>query len=390
MTEETETGIQEPLQKKTNGKKPENPDYGPKASENEKKRWNVKNKSEKSGTGAQILPDRFELTRKEIKMIDNGKLDRASVRFQANFCLDKMTYLFNSRHEAKGMAREATKTAGEKSTWQNISRRIPISSTKTRHNIQSGVEKCLSYCRNPENFDLTDPEKLKPVKNMFEIQKGHIEQFMFHETRVMKHKKGYLDMLSSSLSKFSAGLERLDGQNRKEWDATMKECKKDAEPDKVENRAYERPWDIVKAMKEPYQFYAKMQLMNGMRIAEMRTFKSVKAMQNGQILGAKGGNPRNIWDEITQEAFKMTAFAAYVAYQFVDWDPKKYEREMKRACESTGQKWRGTHGMRASFAKNLKYKLEKDGMSSEEALLQVAKALGHQRPGITHVYLRDG
>jgi integrase len=65
-------------------------------------------------------------------------------------------------------------------------------------------------------------------------------------------------------------------------------------------------------------------------------------------------------------------------------------RGLRLSAKATNQKYEGVHGIRHTVAKELYRDLILDGASHYEALQGVSRFLGHERPGITLVYLRTG
>lgn len=72
-----------------------------------------------------------------------------------------------------------------------------------------------------------------------------------------------------------------------------------------------------------------------------------------------------------------------------DLRPDYVRRRVRQACKALEIERHGTHGFRHAFANEMLNGLLARGLAWEDALAEVAEALGHSRSGITLTYVRE-
>ncbi|RLA84021.1 MAG: hypothetical protein DRG78_02610 [Epsilonproteobacteria bacterium] len=148
-----------------------------------------------------------------------------------------------------------------------------------------------------------------------------------------------------------------------------------------ENRAYINPIAIqshITNAKSNLSFT--LQNKYGLRVAAATNIKSSQLRENNTLyFKSKGGKEMSV--QITPEIYKDLKGGHYQSYN-------SYVKDFKEAVSKAGEKWQGTHGNRYSYARDRITELRKEGLSKQEAHLQVSSELGHTREEITEYYLK--
>lgn len=71
-----------------------------------------------------------------------------------------------------------------------------------------------------------------------------------------------------------------------------------------------------------------------------------------------------------------------------EFDKDACRVKLKQAAAKTGQEYKGSHGLRWSWAQERHAELQERGMTYEQSLSEVSQEMGHERGDITEHYLR--
>lgn len=159
-----------------------------------------------------------------------------------------------------------------------------------------------------------------------------------------------------------------------------------------ECRAYNNPQAVVDAIQDPRaHLAASLQLETGLRVHDV-TYIRLNA-DNTLEVNSKAGYrvanfpiPANLAAELRE--FGAPNMKADGSTQFNLISYKGYRNELKAATESCGERYTGTHALRASFAVAFYNSLRAEGKTDMEARTELAKALFHGRISVTYYYVK--
>jgi len=227
--------------------------------------------------------------------------------------------------------------------------------------------KSLDNVRNDlRNLGYFAKEEFK-IKKMAEIDKEVIKEWI-------KSKDITYNTASNYLSEINKVSEHLN-ISREEVKELRAELKKELKENKLDTRAYKKLDKITLPPKAQVVF--ELQRDYGLRVAAAKYIDIEKQIQNNTFFyKEKGGkiSSKEISDTLIKK-IKENAVNGKFELSY-----NTYRDQLKKAIESTGQKYTGTHGLRHSFAQR---KLE-EGYSKA----QVSEMMGHSREEITNTYIR--
>jgi len=162
------------------------------------------------------------------------------------------------------------------------------------------------------------------------------------------------------------------------------------------SRAYDDPEVMIAALvDDKFSLAAKIQLYGGPRVREVSLIRrtQLRGVKNDPHTGEEKG-----YFEIQGKGGKMTLVGVPIeTYKALHdmtlkkdfrFNPTTYRRALKVAAEATGQKYNGSHGLRWNFARERKGELQENGLFHEEAMQEVSRDMGHERPSISSHYMR--
>jgi integrase len=298
--------------------------------------------------------------------------------------LNLLTVFGTSKHRAK----KAARTAGAK-TWHEVGQHLGIHSFSTANLYRSVWIEALRYGK--ETFAVKDITKLSP-----EIVSSFLEAKISDGLRY-----GSFNTYCSALEKLSVGLNQWAQEQgtaaHYDWTAEIQAAKTEAKKvldRSVESRAYKDPMELVTAISNPvYQTIAAAQYSMGARISELDHVRPEQFLGNKQfqIINGKGGKDRisefrhlhvyELYRQLVTENLNPN-------YDKFTFDRNQYRLALKAAADQTGQPYTGSHGLRWNYAQECFQAIQQNGGTREQALVQVAHAMGHNRGDITEHYLK--
>lgn len=292
------------------------------------------------------------------------------------------------KHEAKAAAREA----GAKS-WADMGKALGIHSFNTADTYKDTWHQFSGFAK--AELKLKDIEKTAPE---------HIRIFL--ESRIFKgvalatvaKEAAALAKLENALNLYSEKHERGNQYNFRD---TIREIVKQARhelPKADPHRAYGSPDRIIGAIEDiKHQIAAQSQWESGARVYEISLIKPEQIRGIGQdrstgekcgIIEIKGKGGKNRELHVGSVTYEKISSIIEQEGRF-SIDKNDYRADLRQACESCNEKYTGSHGLRWSYAQNRMECLQSEcGMSYEQSLCEVSRALGHERPDITEHYLR--
>jgi len=212
----------------------------------------------------------------------------------------------------------------------------------------------------------------------------------FLQAKAEEVKGSTLNTYVSTMNKMADNLNKdgIGTLNRENIQSIKQELKEGYSLSKEHiNRAYDNTQAIQEQMRNTtMSLSADLQIEAGLRAND--AINSDKWQINPDntltINGSKGGityTTAPLSDELiqkVQEAKEMGYKANY----------SEYREAIIEAVQSTGQEYKGTHGLRYSFAQNRLEELKERGYTETEAKGQVSLELGHSRLDITDHYTK--
>lgn len=309
---------------------------------------------------------------------------RGSAIYQATQVLENMTFIGQSKHKAKQMAR----AAGAK-TWHEIGQQLKIYSYNTANLYRSVWIETLRYGK--DEFHVKDIEKLSP-----QLVAGFLDAKIGDGIKL-----GSFNAYCSALEKLAVGLNQLSQEKGSatnySWTAEIKAAKAEAKEvldSFVKTRAYANPVGLITAVhSQTYQCIAAAQYCIGARISELDHIQLKQFQEDYQfnILKGKGGKNRTVkfrHSKIYDQYRQLVNNNLNPIYDKFTFDRHQYRLALKIAAGESGQQYCGSHGLRWNYAQERFVALQQSGLTREEALVQVAQEMGHNRGDITERYLK--
>jgi len=161
-----------------------------------------------------------------------------------------------------------------------------------------------------------------------------------------------------------------------------------------ESRAYNDAAAVVAAIQDPRaQLAASLQLETGLRVHDV-TYIRLNA-DNTLEVNSKAGYRVANFPIPERLAVALREFGAAnmqadgsTKFNLISYD--NYRSELKAAAEKCGERYSGTHSLRASFSQNLYDELRAKGYSDKQARQELAERLFHGRISVTYYYVKGG
>jgi len=279
-----------------------------------------------------------------------------------------------SKHEAKAAARE-----GGARTWAEIGQKVGIHSYKTADAYRETWKRCFEHARAESGLkDITKMEGrhvqsyLKSVAdsgcsratfNQYAAALGKLDQALNLYSEKHDLGKSYdLAQGVTSAREFGTNLQKFEG-----------------------SRAYDRPADLVHAVSDSkHQLAAQIQHETGVRINEVGHIRPDQLRGNDLDVQGKGGK------ELTKTLMPETAAQLRGELERGSFQISKddYRADLQTAAAQTGQEYTGSHGLRWNYAQEQIEARCSEGTPYYQALGEVSREMGHERPDITEHYLR--
>ena len=265
----------------------------------------------------------------------------------------------NGIGESKREARESSGLVGE--NGQKVSDKFH--SYKSLDNVRRDLMNLGNYFR--EEFGTKDMSKIT-----IDVVKSWIES----KDITYRTASNYLSELNKVAEHFSFTRDEIK-ELREELKETLPTTGELAEI----TRAYENLDKVTDIINERSQIAFTLQCNHGLRVSEA-THINVEKQLDGNILEVQAKGGKVITVELDKDFANKIREVAKENNGIYEVSRSTYTRDLRQAVESVGNEWKGTHGVRHTFAQE---KLE-EGYTKA----QVSEMLGHNREEITDVYLR--
>lgn len=263
-----------------------------------------------------------------------------------------------------------------------INQRIGITSHASMDKFQSQIHVFGAWCYDRQG-----------ISNLNQIKPDMVAGFL-SELCDRDYARNTVQSYASTLEKFAVVLDQsysTSTPRSESWHAAIEgvrdEISQCVQKDTVA-RAYENPQAMIDNLpSERLQLVGDMQLHYGLRIADATKIDGSKIDADNvlTISNSKGGQDHHVQltDADAQRVRDICGDGCIGIKQ------SEYRAALQKACESTGQDWNGSHGLRHNYAQNRMHELVDSGVPHTRALVIVSEELGHHRAEVTHTYL-DG
>jgi site-specific recombinase XerD len=284
---------------------------------------------------------------------------------------------------------------GRNATSAEMSRNIQIFSQKSLENNESTWRQLGEFMRGNGVKDLEKTSNRQVEK--FLISK--IEQDVSH--KYYQNICSHIVKLEKALTDYSA---KEGTEKSYDFSKAINFCKEKADvlEKEIEARAYSNAGALVEQIKdERFQIAAAVMheggarineaslitesRLGGTRVDDVRGEVGVIKLESGDT---KGGKEREIM--ISKETYDRISSIVHEQgkFQIPKSERQELRESIREAAGETGQKYTGAHGLRHSYAQERVSELQNMGKSYLEAIGQVSKEMGHERPSITEHYLK--
>lgn len=273
--------------------------------------------------------------------------------------VSKIIKAYNGIGESKRETREHSNLVGE--NGQKVSDKFH--SYKSLDNVRRDLMDLGKFAK--EEFGIKDMSKID-----IDVVRSWIES----KDITYRTASNYLSELNKVAGHFSFERDEIK-ELRQELKDSLTATRELAET----TRAYENLDKVTDIINERSQIAFTLQYEYGLRVSEA-THINVEKQLEGNILEvqAKGGKPVVI--ELDKDFANKIREVSKENNGIYEVSRSTYTRDLRQAVESVGNEWKGTHGVRHTFAQE---KLE-EGYTKA----QVSEMMGHNREEITDVYLR--
>ncbi len=315
--------------------------------------------------------------------------------------LIKMTGIKASKNESKRDERmtireEFRKANGKFPTSHELNKETRIFAQKTLENTRSTWLDFGNFLRE------------KGIKDIEKATNRQVEKYLIAVIdKGVTHKE--FQNVCSRLTKLESALNTYAGEKTHSFDKAISFVKPIAEvhlEKDIEARAYQRPAELIQAISnEKFRICAEVMHQGGARINEagMIDEKRLGGFRNDAVRGevgvikldgadTKGGKARDLI--ISKETYQKLESYIKENGKFNigrnNGERQKLREDIKQAAAITGQKYTGAHGLRHCYAQErVSEKENVQGKSYLNAISEVSKEMGHERPSITEHYLRS-
>lgn len=176
----------------------------------------------------------------------------------------------------------------------------------------------------------------------------------------------------------------------KEWRGEINDAQRPI--NERECRAYNDAAAVVAAVEDPRAHVAaSLQLETGLRVHDVTYIRlnPDNTLEVNSKAGYRVANfpiPQNLATELREFGAKNMQADGSTKFNLISYS--KYRTELKAAAESCGERYNGTHQLRASFANNLYNELRAKGCTDLQARQELAGRLFHGRISVTYYYVK--
>ncbi|ADH86847.1 site-specific integrase [Desulfurivibrio alkaliphilus] len=299
---------------------------------------------------------------------------RGSIKWQVQEISKSVNHIGTSRHSAK----ETARSAGARTSAQ-VAEKTGIHSYRTREAYLKVWRQCLSHSKEHHG-----------VKDITKLTGEHVQSFLSSRIADGVSRQTYgqaaaaLGKLESALNSYatSKGLER--SYDFRTEIRTLRHEARDLRTMEA-GRAFRDPDRVMAGLRDPdYRLTAAIQRETGCRLSEATLIRAEQLRGGGQVeIRGKGGKERTL--RMSADTYRQ--LAARIAEQGehrVSRDA--YRAAVSRAAEAAGERG-SNHGFRHLWVQERFREKIGYGMSREQAMAEVSREIGHERPDITLHYL---
>jgi integrase len=314
---------------------------------------------------------------------------RGTVAYQIQRLFDEsgIDRIGESRHDAKHQAR----SAGGR-TPADLAAATGIHSYNTADSYRAVWRQLLECTK--ENFGIKDVERLEPlhIRTFLELK---IEEGVAHATWTQY--AAACTKLEVALTSYAA---KHETSRQYQFRDAINEVRIEAHAELTRfsgSRAYQNPENLIHQMSNPnFKLTAELQLQGGGRINEVALIKNdqLKGLIHDPVtndlkgairIKGKGGKVNHLL--VTPQTYRELESAIQKQGWF-HTNKDAYRTALKEAAATSGQVYKGSHGLRWCYARNRYQEVQQHGYTQEQALVIVSKAMSHERGDITRHYLK--
>jgi integrase len=230
-----------------------------------------------------------------------------------------------------------------------------------------------------------------------------IRDLLTHEVIMLTFSTYYMEQADGSISKLQAAIKHVySGASKLGWvrgPSPIENDLRDAKPNHVRrhrdgylpqdakaiidylyvhSKAYALPTDIA------YRCGLREDEIAGLRKSNLDPINHVLNIRG------KGGRPRTV--PIPSALMQQLVSMHPVNYFFTPSESwcKTFRSTVQKACSALGIDGSGVHRFRSTYAQLQYTRFRSEGMNNDEARLKVSHLLGHNRRGVTNIYVPIG
>lgn len=297
-------------------------------------------------------------------------------------------YLHINDGTHKADARQEIKDGGV-TDFHDVSKRVGFYESKTLTKYNGIYKQYLRFEREegrPFDIRAFTPDKADAFLQM-KWDEGRSSSTMLGYCKAFAKLEGMLETVSKDWGE----------QHTAKMDAVLKDWRTEANDaqrpiNEQECRAYNDPQAVVAAIEDPRaHLAASLQLETGLRVHDV-TYIRLNADDTLDINSKAGYRvdhfqiPANLAAELREFGAANMKADGSTTFNLTSYG--EYRNELKAAAESCGERYTGTHALRASFAVNYYNELRAEGKTDMEARTELAKALFHGRISVTYYYVK--
>jgi len=233
--------------------------------------------------------------------------------------------------------------------------------------------------------DFVNWSKKNGVNRLHQVNYEHIERYIAEKIeRGVSHRTVKTNL--SALKKFFETAGRSDIAEK-----ITENYQKNYSQARLGGRAigYSDPERVIEALrKEEHKVLAKLQLLTGARVGDVKKMEIKEEEKKVIIHKSKGGRTREIsykdkyvdrtkeFEEVKRLKEKMDRYIEEKGWKSIR---SSYYPDLRNACKKVGEYYSGSHAFRVTYLKERFDNLVENGCPPEEAKRIVAEEAGHSR-----------
>lgn len=297
-------------------------------------------------------------------------------------------YLHINDGTHKADARQAIKDSGL-TDFHEVSKHVGFYESKTLDKYNGIYKQYLRFEREegrPCDIRAFTADKADAFLQM-KWDEGRSSSTMLGYCKAFAKLEGMLETVSKDFKEQHT--EKLDTM-LKEWRTEINDAQRPVGEQLC--RAFNAPQAVVDAIEDPRaHLAASLQLDTGLRVHDV-TYIRLNA-DNTLEVNSKAGYrvanfpiPANLAAELREFGAANMKADGSTTFNLLPYGT--YREILKAAVEKCGERWSGTHALRASFSVNLYNGLRAKGLTDMEARTKLAEALFHGRISVTYYYVK--